>query len=128
MSNACRRQNYLQDTAEGIRWNNLRERNTAEGIQRNAAEEQGSAEGSRATHAPVDPYDGLVVQDATTQTRQSIARPARAVRQDPQSAWRRLTTGIRRLAFKRRAWSWLGKWLHAIKSRGRGESHFLLRD
>ena len=127
MGSACRRQSYLQNTAEGIQRNRLQEENTAEGIQRDTTGEQGPVDGDRATHAPVDPYDGLVVQDAATQTRQTRARPARAARQDPQSAWKRLVLGIRHLKFKRRAWYWTGAWLHAVKNRGRGEDHFLLR-
>ena len=41
--------------------------------------------------------------------------------------WTRLVKGIRRLAVIRRTWAYLGQWLQAVKQRGLGRDHPLLR-
>ena len=86
-----------------------------------------------------DPYDGLVVQDAAVQTTpepRSTRPEPRSTRPEPRStrpelrstqqqaqggadAWARLTRRLQRLAYKRRAWAFLGHLLRDIKDRGR---------
>ena len=84
-----------------------------------------------------DPYDGLVVQDAAVQTTpepRSTRPEPRSTRPEPRStrpelrstqrqggadAWARFTRRLQRLAYKRRAWAFLGHLLRDIKDRGR---------
>ena len=87
--------------------------------------------------ADEDPHGGLAVQDAAVQTPEPRSTRPEELRstQQPRStrpelrstqqqsggadAWARLTRRLQRLAYKRRAWAFLGHLLRDIKDRGR---------
>ena len=41
--------------------------------------------------------------------------------------WIRFYYTLRRIVFRRQLWASLGQWLHAIKRRGKGRDHHLLK-
>ena len=41
--------------------------------------------------------------------------------------WAQFYRALRRIAFRRKRWAFEGQWLHAIKCRGNGRDHHLLK-
>ena len=81
---------------------------------------------ARAARCPSRDAGGEAVEAGPVERLKRLV--AAACRRDrARCRWAWVTRGGLRLAFTRRLWGHLGQWLHAVKLRGEGRSHHLLR-